>query len=322
MARLFPHSASLSLFACIVILSACSFAARDVAPPTKPQARFTRAFGAPNYTEALVYVANFGSNVVTIYPSEAQNPAPIRTLTAGVVAPRSLWIDESGTLYVSNDFGNNNPYKDTVTEFARGASSPNKVLRGLFFPGPIAVDSSGTVFVEDDAASVIQVYENGSTTPTRRITGFAAAASALTIDKAGNLYSVVSYGEQCESAVLKIPTGASRGKGLGIKVPGCADGIALDSRGNLYLGYFGDNNVSAVNVYRPGDSTPFRRILHGVNAPFQLVLDRDGALYVPNDNSTTITVYPRGSDLPSITISTGIQNPFGVAIAPTAGLGP
>jgi sugar lactone lactonase YvrE len=244
------------------------------------------------------------------------------TLTNGVVAPAAVWVDAKGTLYVANDFGPNDPFKDTITEFRPGSTLPVKVLTGIYMPGALAVDSKGTVFVEDQDARVIDVYENGSTVPTRKITGVGSAANALTVDEAGNLYAVRAGGERCRSDVVKIPPGANGGRSLGFKVAGCAYGIALDAVGSLYVAYFGDNNVSAVNVYHPGARVPFRRILQGVNAPFRLAFDRDGSLYVPNDNSTTVTVYPKGNGTPSITISSGIQNPFGVAISPAAPLAP
>ncbi len=303
----------------------CSFAARDVPPPADSPQSVAQASHIPAHrprAEALVYVADFGSNSVTVYRSERPNPHPIETLTNGVVAPAAVWVDAESTLYVANDFGSNSPYKDTITEFPPGSTSPLKVLTGTSSPGALAVDAQGTVFVEDQNANVIDVYENGSTMPTRKITGVGSAAYALTVDEAGNLYAVRAEGERCRSDVVKIPPGANGGRSRGFKVPGCAYGIALDAAGNLYLAYFGDNNISAVNVYQPGARVPFRRILQGVNAPFRLAFDRDGSLYVPNDNSTSVTVYPKGSDRPSITISSRIQNPFGVAISPAAPLPP
>lgn len=313
--------------AALLVLSAegCSFAAHPVVQPADSPARFVRtsySFVNGPRAEALVYVANFGSNSVTVYKSEQPHPTPIATLTNGVVAPAAVWVDGKGTLYVANDFGPNNPFKDTITEFRPGSALPFKVLTGMYMPAALAVDSKGTVFVEDQIASVIDVYENGSTVPTRKITGAGSAASALTVDEAGNLYAVRAGGEPCRSDVVKIPPRASGGRSLGFNVAGCAYGIALDAVANLYIGYFGNNNVSAINVYRPGARVPFRRILKGVNAPFRLAFDRDGSLYVPNDNSTTVTVYLKDKGTPSITISSGIQNPFGVAISPAAPLAP
>jgi hypothetical protein len=298
----------------LVLLTACSGVPMHSPVQTSVQSTLRVAERSP-----LVYVANFVANNVTVYKADQHNPAPIDTITDGVVAPNALWMDAAGTLYVSNDWGAHNPYADTVTEFAQGSRTPTKTLMGLSFPGAIAVDSKGTVYVQDSA---IEVYEGGSITPTRAITGNGDGANALAVDDHDNLYSLVMTfrgpKELCYSYVVKIPYGASGGKRTGVAVSGCGYGIAFDSSENLYLAYSGNNNVSKIDVFKPGDTRPFRVIKTGVNAPIRISFGPGGALFVPNDNSNNVTVYAAGSDTPKNTISQGVANPFAVAISPPA----
>ena len=298
----------------LLFVTACSGV--PVHPPglTNTQSMLRLADRSPR-----LYVANFGANTVTVYKADQHDPSPIDTLTTGVVAPIALWADAAGTLYVSNDWGANNPYSDSVTEFAQGSRTPTKVLTGLNRPGAIAVDSMGSVYVQD---SKLDVYEHGSTTPTRAITGLGDGANALAVDDQDNLYSLIAEfrgpNELCYSYVVKIPRGASRGARLGITVKGCGDGIALDSHVNLYVAYFGDDNVSRIDVFRPGSGSPFRTITNGVDAPQKLAFAPDGSLFVPNDNNASVAVYPAGGHIPKNTFTKGVLNPFAVALSPPA----
>jgi hypothetical protein len=314
MQRVSPSSKAIGAVISLLLVSACSGA-----PLHSPGQTTTQSVLRSTGRSPRLYVANFGLHDVTVYNVDQQNPSPVDTLTDGVVAPIALWIDAAGTLYVVNDWGENNPYSDTVTEFAQGSRTPTKVLTGLNFPGAIAIDSKGNVFVQD---SNLEVFEHGSTTPTRSITGVGDYASALAVDDRDNVYSLVTTfqgpNEQCYSYVAKIKPGTAGGTRIGVSVNGCGDGLALDASENLYVAYFGNNNVSHIDVYRPGAHTPFRSIGNGVNAPQKLAFGPHGTLYVPNDNSTNVTVYPPGSNTPSNTIVSGIYTPFAVAISPAA----
>jgi hypothetical protein len=299
----------------LLLITACSNAAvhSPVGVTSRPASHVTTPF-------ALLYVANFSANDVTIYRADKQNPSPIDTLTTGVAAPRSLFVDGAGTLYVSNAFRNNNPYSDSITEFASGSRTPTKMLTGLSFPGALTVDSQGTVYVQDE--TTIQVYENGSTSPTRSISGEGDGATAFAVDDHDNVYAVLydfqGPNERCFTWVVKIPRGASRGFRIGVSANGCGDGIALDAAENLYVGYYGNDGTSHINVYRKNTHTPFRIITTGLDAPFQMAFGPQGSLYVPNDNRNDVNVYPAGGGTPKNSITVGISNPFSVAISPPA----
>jgi hypothetical protein len=299
----------------LLVVTACSSVALDA--PVR--STLESASGISTHAERL-FVANFATSTVTIYRADQQDPSPIETLTNGIVAPRSLWIDAAGTLYVANDFGNNNPYSDTVTEFAPGSRAPDKVLTGLIFPGAVAVDSRGTVYVQDESA--IEIFEHGSTTPTRTITGTGNGANALAVDDHDNVYALIptarGQNENCYSYVVRIPRGASQGSRIGVSAKGCGYGLAFDARENLYLAYYGDNNVSKIDVFHKNAHTPFRRITRGLAAPFEMAFGPDGSLFVPNDNSNAVTVYPSGGNTPMNTITKGIANPFSLALSPAA----
>ena len=76
------------------------------------------------------------------------------------------------------------------------------------------------------------------------------------------------------------------------------------------------DSSSGVLIYNPrkANSAPIGAITTGVNTPAGLAVDKSGALYVANQGTGTVTVYPKGSSSPSLTISNGISSPYGVTV--------
>ena len=86
------------------------------------------------------------------------------------------------------------------------------------------------------------------------------------------------------------------------------------------LVYVSDNNGNAVYIFDKKDLAqgPIGEITDAIEAPNGLAVDRRGALYVANSNST-VEVYPRGSTEPSVTYTEGISFPFGLVVSPNTG---
>jgi hypothetical protein len=79
--------------------------------------------------------------------------------------------------------------------------------------------------------------------------------------------------------------------------------------------FVADGN-SGVLIYNPKtvNGSPTGSITTGVSAPAGLAVDKSGALYVANEGTNTVTVYPKGMTSPSLTISTGISGPYGIGV--------
>jgi sugar lactone lactonase YvrE len=56
------------------------------------------------------------------------------------------------------------------------------------------------------------------------------------------------------------------------------------------------------------------KISDGVNLPEQLAFDQAKTLYVVNSNISTVSEYPAGATHPSVTLTTGLEYPSGIAI--------
>jgi hypothetical protein len=115
----------------------------------------------------------------------------------------------------------------------------------------------------------------------------------------------------CAAAGPARSTGAAKVSHLTQQVQdGWMSPDANPSRAWLYVA--GANDVTIYNLGR-NSSPQIGRVKQGIRSPGGIALDPDGTLYVPNENSATITVYPPGAKVPSLTL-TGTSAPESVAL--------
>ena len=96
----------------------------------------------------------------------------------------------------------------------------------------------------------------------------------------------------------------------GIDVP---DGMDVDANRDLYVSNASGNTVQ---VYAPGGTSPIRTYTQGLSAPINVVVGKDGTLYVANNNggATFVVEYAPGSMTPSRKISSHPGFGSGVAV--------
>ncbi len=165
---------------------------------------------------------------------------------------------------------------------------------GLISPEGIALDSSNDIYVADNSANSVFLYQAGSH---------------------GN--------------VAPIPTiGSTVTTGLG-----WPQGIALDSSGKIYVvddgpGGPGGDGPGSVFVYAAlsnANAAPTATISGtntGLTYPQGIVVDSTGKIYVADEGATSVFVYPAGSNgnvAPTTTITGGetlLDTPEGIALDP------
>lgn len=88
-------------------------------------------------------------------------------------------------------------------------------------------------------------------------------------------------------------------------------GLALDSKGNLYVANFGSNQIE---VYNPKHVLlKAKTISLGVSSPMGVGLDPAGGVWVANFANSTLNLYAPNKRLLT-SISTGISNPTALAV--------
>jgi hypothetical protein len=132
----------------------------------------------------------------------------------------------------------------------------------------------------------------------------------MAFDSAGNLY-VLSQGPSSSTAAGAVRVYAAGGSKLlrTITSPG-ASAMAIDSSDNLFVGNYGATPYNgSVTMYAPGGTTVKRTITDGINAPFTMLCDGSGNLYVANFGGNTVSVYAPGATKVLRTIASGIHAP-------------
>jgi mucin-19 len=239
-------------------------------------------------------------------------------------SPRGIAIDSSGVIYVG-DTANARIRKVTqdgvVSTFAGNlsgyvdASGENARFRD---PWGVAVDSSGNVYVGDQAnhrirmitpdAVVTTIAGNGTTTFTDG-TGTSATFNqphGVAVDSVGNLY-VADY---TNHRIRKIAPGAIvttiGGNGTGAYVDGIGtnssfrnpSGIIVDASGNIYVADYGNHRIRKITptgvVSSPygssqlGYSDSASRAIARFNDPYGLAADSSGNIYVADSGNYRI----------------------------------
>ncbi len=251
-----------------------------------------------------IFVTDGCSEAVTAYPAASNGDTPpLAPAPTGLSEPGPVAIDASANIYAANTCNT------TVTIYAKGSkgnSPPTAIIggsnTGLSFLYGIAVDSSGKIYVANCPACY---GESG-------------------------IPSVTVYPSLGKSTGLlnEAPIATISGSNTGLEGP---SGIALDSKGNIYVG---DWTAASVFVYPPlGKSTgllnesPTASISGGntgLITPWGIALDSSRNIYVADNGAASVFVYPPlGSstgplnEAPTATISgadTGLESPYGIAL--------
>ncbi len=300
----------------LTALAGCGGSSQPGLPngPQGPTTRHGAGLSAETRTKACpkarVYVANFGSNAVSVYPQRGKSPAACGTITSGIYAPASVSVDAKGTLYVAN-YGNEN-----VTEYLRNTDVPSVTFSVGLRPEYIFVGADGTVYISAYPENEVLAFAPGASMATLTIP--IPSPFGMAMDKKNNLY-VAYNGSDGKGHVEKFKPGATTGKDLGITV-GYAYDLKLTQKGALVLG---DAAAGIVDIYPPGKKMPSRSF--PTVTPFSFALNQvETRLYVaPSTPGQGIAVsiydFQTGADVGAIT--SGTQSPDGVALDPAAPYG-
>ena len=281
--------------------------------PTPAPTATLRATPTPTPVAGLaveVFVTNRLSNSLTIYSAGSDgDAAPVSTIagaSTGLSSPIGIALDSSGKIYVANaQSGSETAGKITVYPAgSKGNVTPSISIfgsnTGLGGPVGIAVDSHGKIYVANSLAS--GGIFGGSVT----------------------VYSAGSNGDVSAIATIS-------GDNTALDHP---SGIALDSRGNIYVS---NNNGDLDNIVvfpagSNGDVTPSEIISGhntGLNSVAGLALDSANRIYVADEAFHDIVVTHvdgRNADPPplatipvTIPVDVGTR-PLGVALDSTGNI--
>jgi sugar lactone lactonase YvrE len=299
-----------------------------------------------------LYVANHSaggtSPSITIYPASATSAStPTATLSGSnteLTQVQFLAVDPKGNLFVTNQgplpsatFGPNAGFVSIYSPATGqvGNQAPVATIPNINTPEGIAFDSSNALHVLSiDRVTTYPSSADGVTAPAAASSTIAGSNTDLFscygmfVDTTGIVYTACSN-------VLNIFAAGASGNATPAEVEALGAtsmsfssqswlGVAADSSGNFYAPA-SNNNLNLVDEYTAGSganpaSTPVPTISKGVSysQPIGIWVDSANNIYVANYGSSTVDVFNSSAafvaGLPTNTVSSGINAPYGVTV--------
>jgi sugar lactone lactonase YvrE len=187
--------------------------------------------------------------------------------SATLVLPEAIAFDQSGNYYIADAGGNRIRKVNTAGKISTVAGTGVSGYTGdnglatsatLYFPSGVAADASGNIFVADTFNHVIRKIGATGTISTFATNANFTSLSNMAVDTSGNLY-VADFGT---CVIWKItPSGTTTVAAGTTFVCGYAGdggpavnaqlndpyGVAVDSKGNIYIGDYSNNRVRKVS---------------------------------------------------------------------------
>ncbi len=203
---------------------------------------------------------------------------------------------------------------DAIRLFSARRKNPKQngsITTGIDLPVNIAVDPHGTLYVANNGNGTVTEYPVGTTSPSVTLSGASLVdPNGIAVDDGGTVY-VTSGASAGSCYVLVYPEGASTPSeqinGFDLPV-----GLAIDKKGNLYVGDALENVVWKVHK---GSKTPTKLNLSGLDDPVGVAIDPSNNLWVANNENDTVLGFHLGHDSPFITITSGLSGPYSIAFA-------
>ncbi|HET6276149.1 MAG TPA: SMP-30/gluconolactonase/LRE family protein [Candidatus Cybelea sp.] len=248
-----------------------------------------------------LYVANVYGNegggevggAISVYAPGISKP--FLSLVALRGAKYSLGFDRAQDLYVASGC----PYQnEPIAVYAHTSPSVLRTIaHGVSFPCAIALDASDNLYVANLGSNNVLVYPPGASVPSRTIVRGIDDPEGLAIDRSGNLFVTnargAGAGKRWGSVTVYPPGRDAPSRTI---TRGFTGG---DGPSNPVIGPSGELCVvdwPKIVIYPHGGSVPIVTIDRGLHAPTSPIFDRNGNLYVANQNGSTIVEYAAGTN--------------------------
>lgn len=270
----------------------------------------------------VLFVSDAVNNAVYLFAAKHVELGPVGEITSGIDSPAGLAVDGKGILYVANTNAS------TITEYKPGATRAFATISGFSYPEAIAVSSDGTLVVASgttyEAPGKLAVYAPGASAPERTITiplngNYYMVMGGVAISDKHEIYlSFAREGSEVTYQVVKFSKKSSTPISTGIS--GGARGLALDGKGNLYVGY-----ATSIEVYAKGAKQPSSTISSSLTSVGLFSVSSMGQLFVPNQETSNgcqgvdgnVVTFSRNFQSDG-TVSSGMIDPLGTAYRPGA----
>jgi streptogramin lyase len=211
------------------------------------------------------------------------------------------------------------------TSFANttsGISIPNTQLAlssGFSYPGGVAADASGNVFVADSSNNAVkEIVAAGGYSTVKYLGGGFNYPSAVAVDGAGNVFVADTINQAVEEIVAAGGYSTVNSLGSGFEAP---YGVAVDGSDNVFVADYATDTVKEIiSVNGAFPASPNIRILaSGLAGPDGVAVDGSGNVFVANyDDGTIQEILAVNGSVPATptikTIASGLYGPSNLSV--------
>ena len=278
--------------------------------------------GVTSAVNGFVYVANYGSNDVSMYTINASTGeltamAPA-TIAAGI-GPQSVIVDPTGRFaYVANETSNN------VSMYAINAGTGALTANGTISAGnpeSVTVDPSGRfVYVVDFSSNNVSMYTINAGTGALTANGTIPTGSnpdSVTVDPSGRFaYVANAGGNNVSMYTIDTSTGVLTSNGT-IAAGTNPISVTVDPRGRFaYVANYGSANVSMYTINAATGALSANGSVASPNLPRSVIVDPRGRFaYIADENLFRVLTY-------SIDAATGTLTYISGGAGSSTGSGP
>jgi DNA-binding beta-propeller fold protein YncE len=224
------------------------------------------------------------ANVVFNYD---MNPGATRSGTL-IIAGNTLTVTQAGSTYVA------------------AAPVTALVTSGLSFPGGVATDGTGNVYITDYGDNAIKKWTAANNTVTTLVSSGLSGPIGVAVDGAGNVY-FADTGNNAVKEWIAANSNVTTLVSSGLNGP---QGVAVDGAGNVYLIDTGNN---ALKQWTSANSNLTTLVSSGLNHPTGVGVDCAGNVYIGDFNDSAIQKWTATNNTLT-TLLSGLNGADGVAV--------
>jgi hypothetical protein len=233
---------------------------------------------------------------------------------------RRSWVSGSSgktLLYASE------PFDGAVSILSvgpKGLTPVGNLTFNSYLPIGIAVDASQNLYVPlvplAGEQGAVDVFPRGATKPSRVYTKGLAQPEYVTVDSQGTVYVANFSDTSGDCTVVEYAKHSMKPTDVISGIPGCIDGMTVDSSLNLYVTYVAYPSSGGVQSdvlkYAPGSKrgAPLNLKAPGGNLFWGVAVGAKNDIIVMNDQEigtiNQILVFPSGSTSPTKTVQYGL----------------
>ena len=232
---------------------------------------------------------------------------------------RSWVMTSSGKtfLYASEPF---NGAVSILSVDSKGLRVVGNLAFNSFLPIGVAVDASQNLYVSlvplAGQQGAVDVFPRGATKPSRIYTKGLTQAEYVTVDSQGTVYVANFSDSSGGCSVVEYAKHSMKPTAVITGIPGCIDGLTVDSSENLYVTYVAYPSSGGIQSdvlkFTPGSKNGVALDLKapGGNLFWGVAIDAKNDVVVMNDleigTVNQILVFPSGSTRPKQTLQYGL----------------